>query len=238
MTKLTRKESVDAIKEKVVDAKSSTTYSRPVGMKKKRLDSSKSVDISVLLVSWKVVKENEQIQSGLWRSSISIENLLIKESQFSTVWRMDQSVVSAKKKRELIHSLFCKNMQTEISSFRHSSRKKQRVGIIQTTTQTVTYFINKFWVTAFDQSVVNNHATQNRKISRGPRMFNSKNNERQFFSLNGDIVSDLPFNFSSSLPHRLPVFAVLYQNRLPLKPANYKVRDSSIGNGIWWISIY
>ena len=65
MTKLTRKESVDAIKEKVVDAKSSTTYSRPVGMKKKRLDSSKSVDISVLLVSWKVVKENEQIQSGL-----------------------------------------------------------------------------------------------------------------------------------------------------------------------------
>ncbi|RMX59093.1 hypothetical protein pdam_00009768, partial [Pocillopora damicornis] len=32
-----------ALNEKVVDVKSSTTYSRPVGLKKKRLDSSKNV---------------------------------------------------------------------------------------------------------------------------------------------------------------------------------------------------
>ena len=35
--------SVDINEEKVVDVKSSTTYSRPVGLKKKRLDSSKNV---------------------------------------------------------------------------------------------------------------------------------------------------------------------------------------------------
>ena len=34
---------MDAIKEKVVDAKSSMTYSRPVGLKEKRIDSSKNV---------------------------------------------------------------------------------------------------------------------------------------------------------------------------------------------------
>ena len=40
---LTGKKPVDAIKEKVTDAKSSTTYSRPVGPKEKRLHSSKNV---------------------------------------------------------------------------------------------------------------------------------------------------------------------------------------------------
>ena len=39
---LTGKKPVDAIKE-VTDAKSSTTYSRPVGPKEKRLHSSKTV---------------------------------------------------------------------------------------------------------------------------------------------------------------------------------------------------
>ena len=42
-TRLTGKKPVDAIKEKVVDAKSSTTYSRPVGQKEKRLDSLKNI---------------------------------------------------------------------------------------------------------------------------------------------------------------------------------------------------
>ena len=42
-TRLTVEKLVDAIKEKVVDAKSSMTYSRPVGLKEKRIDSSKNV---------------------------------------------------------------------------------------------------------------------------------------------------------------------------------------------------
>ena len=42
-TRLTGKKPVDAIKEKVVDAKPSTTYSRPVGLKEKRLDYSVNV---------------------------------------------------------------------------------------------------------------------------------------------------------------------------------------------------
>ena len=47
---LTGKKPVDAIKEKVTDAKSSTTYSRPLGPKEKRLHSSL---ISIPLVSWR-----------------------------------------------------------------------------------------------------------------------------------------------------------------------------------------
>ena len=41
--RLTGKRPVDAIKEKVINAKSSTFYSRPVGKKEKRLDSSVNV---------------------------------------------------------------------------------------------------------------------------------------------------------------------------------------------------
>ena len=41
--RLTGKKLVDGIKDKLVEAKSSMTYSRPVGLKEKRLDSSKNV---------------------------------------------------------------------------------------------------------------------------------------------------------------------------------------------------
>ena len=40
VTRLTGKNPVDVVKGKVVGAKSSTTYSRPVGLREKRLDSS------------------------------------------------------------------------------------------------------------------------------------------------------------------------------------------------------
>ena len=43
VTILTGKKPVDAIKDKVVDAKGSTIYSRSVGMEGKRLDSSKKL---------------------------------------------------------------------------------------------------------------------------------------------------------------------------------------------------
>ena len=43
MTRLTGEKPIDAIKDKSVDAKSSTTYSRPVGLEEKRLNYSKNV---------------------------------------------------------------------------------------------------------------------------------------------------------------------------------------------------
>ena len=42
-TRLIGKKPIDAIKGKVVDAKISTTYSRPVSLKKEQLDSSKNL---------------------------------------------------------------------------------------------------------------------------------------------------------------------------------------------------
>ena len=43
VTRLTGKKPVDVIKGKSVDAKSSTSYSKPVGSSEKRLDSSNNV---------------------------------------------------------------------------------------------------------------------------------------------------------------------------------------------------
>ena len=49
------------------------------------------------LVNWKVLKAEPQIQSGLWRSMVSRTQLWMKESQFSTIWKMVQSVYSFKR---------------------------------------------------------------------------------------------------------------------------------------------
>ena len=49
------------------------------------------------LVSWKVVKEEQQIQSSLGRSTISREHLWMKATLFSTIWKMEESVVSSEK---------------------------------------------------------------------------------------------------------------------------------------------
>ena len=43
VTRLTGEKPIDAIKDKSVDAKSSTTYSRPVSLEEKRLNYSKNV---------------------------------------------------------------------------------------------------------------------------------------------------------------------------------------------------
>ena len=53
VTRLTEKKLVDAITERVVDAKSSTTYSRVEGLKERRLDASVNV-------SWKVEGGREE----------------------------------------------------------------------------------------------------------------------------------------------------------------------------------
>ena len=49
------------------------------------------------LVSCKVVKEEPQIQSGLYRSTIPKNHSCIKASLLCTIWKMDQSVVSSEK---------------------------------------------------------------------------------------------------------------------------------------------
>ena len=52
---------------------------------------------STPLVNWKVLKAEPQIQSGFWRSMVSRTQLWMKESQFSTIWKMVQSVYSFKR---------------------------------------------------------------------------------------------------------------------------------------------
>ena len=73
-------------------------------------------------------------------------------------------------------------------------KKKQHAGITQTTTQTVKYII-KMNVIAFDQSGLINHATQNKKFLRRPRISSLNSKGRHFFSFTKDRVFDLPFKF-------------------------------------------
>ena len=51
------------------------------------------------------------------------------------------SSMPLKKPTQPIYSLFCGSMWAEVSLLRHSSTKKQRVDITQTTSQTGKYFI-------------------------------------------------------------------------------------------------
>ena len=51
---------------------------------------------------WKRVRDQPQMSCGLWRSSISIEHLSIRMSLFSTIWKMDQSVVSSERSFRLV----------------------------------------------------------------------------------------------------------------------------------------
>ena len=49
------------------------------------------------LVSWKVVKEEQQILCGLWKSMVWRDYSWTRMSLFSTIWKMDQSLVSSEK---------------------------------------------------------------------------------------------------------------------------------------------
>ena len=104
VTRLTGKKPVDAIKDKSVDAKSSTTYLRPVGLKEKSLDGSKNV--RYLYVTGELEggqrRATDPVWSPVW-SSISKNHLWIKVSLYSTIWKMDQSVVSSEKSFRLVH---------------------------------------------------------------------------------------------------------------------------------------
>ena len=102
-------------------------------------------------------------------------------------------------------------------------KKKQHAGITHTTTQTVKYII-KMNVIAFDQSGLINHATQNKKFLRRPRISSLNGKGRHFLSFTEDRVFDLPFKFSSSLPHGLSVFAVLNQKQMVLESSKWQIK--------------
>ena len=64
-TRLTEKRPVDAIKEKTINAKSSTFFNRPVGKNEKRLDSSVNVRYLFAPVSLKAEGDEPLIRIGL-----------------------------------------------------------------------------------------------------------------------------------------------------------------------------
>ena len=94
VTRLTRKKPMDAIKDKSIDAKSSTTYSRPVGFKEKRSDSSKNV----YAVS-EPEGDQRRVTDPIWSLKVfNIEKLLVKKGEPVLYCLKDgQSVVSSEK---------------------------------------------------------------------------------------------------------------------------------------------
>ena len=206
VTSLTGKKPVDGIKDKSVDVKSSTSYSRPVGLKEKILYSSGELEgaqswatdpiwfLKVYGIEDSTVNEREPVlyylkdgpkrvfvQEGLrlfilelsWfvKEFVDLEKKTIEISFSIDLSNPDESIqetekdMNNKKIRNLadptdnedaankkyvdektetnrfIHFFFLPNMPPEVSSLRHSSRKKQHAAITQTTTQTMKYSI-------------------------------------------------------------------------------------------------
>ena len=71
-TRLTEKKSVDSIKGKVINSKSSTFYSRPVGKKEKRLDS--SVNVRYLFAPGELEGGGKRATDPNW--SLNVFNIL------------------------------------------------------------------------------------------------------------------------------------------------------------------
>ena len=79
-TRLTEKRPVDAIKEKVVDAKSSTFYSRPIGKNEKRLDS--SVNVRYLFVPGELEGEGRRATDPNWSQKVfNISSSIANENE-------------------------------------------------------------------------------------------------------------------------------------------------------------
>ena len=79
-TRLTGKRPVDAIKEKVFDEKSTTTYSRPIGLREKRLDSSKNVQY--LYATCEPDGGQRRATDPIWSLKIyNIENSLVNKGE-------------------------------------------------------------------------------------------------------------------------------------------------------------
>ena len=80
VTGLTGKKPVNAIKDKSIDAKSSTTYSRTVGLKEKRLDSSNNV--RYLYAAGELGGGQRRATDSLWSLKVfDIEKSLLNKSE-------------------------------------------------------------------------------------------------------------------------------------------------------------
>jgi len=80
VTRLTGKRPVDDIKEKVVEAKSSTSYSRPVGLKEKRLDS--SVQLRYLYSDGELEGGQKRATDPNWSLKVyNIEKSIVKKGE-------------------------------------------------------------------------------------------------------------------------------------------------------------
>ena len=74
------KQDVDTIKEKVVNAKPSTNYSRPVGLKENKLDY--SVNVRYLLASGKLEGGQKRATDPNWSLKVfNIENSIVRENE-------------------------------------------------------------------------------------------------------------------------------------------------------------
>ena len=87
--RLTRKKSVNINEEKVVDVKSSTTYSRPVGLKKKRLDSSKNV--RYLYAAGELEGGKRRAIDPIWSLKVyNIDSILVNEGELVLYYLKDR----------------------------------------------------------------------------------------------------------------------------------------------------
>ena len=79
-TRLTGKKPVDAIKEKVVNAKPSTNYSRPVGLKENKLDY--SVNVRYLWAPGELEGGQKRATDPIWSLKVfNMEKSIVKESE-------------------------------------------------------------------------------------------------------------------------------------------------------------
>ena len=79
-TRLTGKRPVDAIKEKLLEAKPSSTYSRPVGLREKKLDY--SVNLRYLLAAGELEGGQKTAPDPIWSLKVfNIEKSVMKEGE-------------------------------------------------------------------------------------------------------------------------------------------------------------
>ena len=90
------------------------------------------------------------------------------------------------KRKQLIYSLFCQNMQKEVSHGDIHQRKSNHAGIIQTKTHTAKYLSKSTLCHCCRSIRIVQSCNTKRKISRRPRISTSKNSERHFFSFSKD----------------------------------------------------
>ena len=121
MTRLTRKKPVDAIKEKIIDVKSSTIYSRPVALKEKRLNASKNA--RYLFSAGELQGGQRRDTDSVWSLKVyGIERTLVNEGELVIYYLKDRP------KREFLQGeLQIVSSWSRVSSWRNSLIKKKSI---------------------------------------------------------------------------------------------------------------